>query len=151
MSVDPLLGPKHKKCIVTIIVGSEFASVCRYTECSEVWANSTDYFQVVGIILGQVTVGFLGDWLGRRWGMIQVCLLIHVSCEGLLTTRMQGVALTVEDKRACKAETQNSVFVLTLSQVGKVIIFERQILASFLARSFCFKFSTCQKTISNRL
>ena len=36
------------------------------------WTETTDYFQVVGIILGQLTVGFLGDWLGRRWGMIQV-------------------------------------------------------------------------------
>ncbi len=50
-------------------------SGCRYNECSEVWTQTTDYFQVVGIILGQLTVGFLGDWLGRRWGMIQVgCL-----------------------------------------------------------------------------
>ena len=45
---------------------------CRFTECSEVWTETTDYFQVVGIILGQLLVGFLGDWLGRRWGMIQV-------------------------------------------------------------------------------
>lgn len=36
------------------------------------WTQTTDYFQVVGIILGQLLVGFLGDWLGRRWGMIQV-------------------------------------------------------------------------------
>ena len=48
---------------------------CRYTECSEVWTQTTDYFQVVGIILGQLTVGFLGDWLGRRWGMIQVWVM----------------------------------------------------------------------------
>jgi len=48
---------------------------CRYSECSEVWTQTTDYFQVVGIILGQLTVGFLGDWLGRRWGMIQVWVI----------------------------------------------------------------------------
>ena len=53
---------------------------CRYTECSKVWAQTTDYFQVVGIILGQLTVGFLGDWLGRRWGMIQV---VHGSKVGV--------------------------------------------------------------------
>jgi len=46
--------------------------ICRFKECSEVWTQTTDYFQVVGIILGQLLVGFLGDWLGRRWGMIQV-------------------------------------------------------------------------------
>lgn len=49
-----------------------FNSCCRFTECSKVWTETTDYFQVVGIILGQLLVGFLGDWLGRRWGMIQV-------------------------------------------------------------------------------
>ena len=45
---------------------------CSFDECSQIWTQTTDYFQVVGIILGQLTVGFLGDWLGRRWGMIQV-------------------------------------------------------------------------------
>ena len=48
---------------------------CSFDECSQIWTQTTDYFQVVGIILGQLTVGFLGDWLGRRWGMVQVCRL----------------------------------------------------------------------------
>ncbi|DBA70932.1 TPA: hypothetical protein ACH3X2_011377 [Trebouxia sp. C0005] len=47
-----------------------------FTECSEVWTQTTDYFQVVGIILGQLLVGFLGDWLGRRWGMIQDAVIM---------------------------------------------------------------------------
>lgn len=45
---------------------------CRYMECSQIWTQTTDYFQVVGIILGQLSVGLLSDWLGRRWGIIQV-------------------------------------------------------------------------------
>lgn len=57
-----------------------------HTECSEVWTQTTDYFQVVGIILGQLTVGFLGDWLGRRWGMIQDAVVM------LLGTIMLAVA-----------------------------------------------------------
>jgi len=51
-----------------------------------VWTQTTDYFQVVGIILGQLLVGFLGDWLGRRWGMIQVVFfLVPISFCPLIT------------------------------------------------------------------
>ena len=45
---------------------------CSFTDCSKVWTQTTDYFQVVGIILGQLFVGLLSDALGRRWGVIQV-------------------------------------------------------------------------------
>lgn len=65
---------KHHECkhssFCAVLRGGKVC--CRFTECSEIWTQTTDYFQVVGIILGQLTVGFLGDWLGRRWGMIQV-------------------------------------------------------------------------------
>ena len=57
----------------TLCMSRQFLMCCyRYEECSQIWTQTTDYFQVVGIILGQLTVGFLGDWLGRRWGLIQV-------------------------------------------------------------------------------
>ncbi|KAL3138696.1 hypothetical protein ABBQ32_006450 [Trebouxia sp. C0010 RCD-2024] len=52
----------------------------RFEECSQIWTQTTDYFQVVGIILGQLTVGFLGDWLGRRWGMIQDAVIMFIGC-----------------------------------------------------------------------
>jgi len=63
-----LIGQLH--CHLSHDVLTE--ACCRYIECSLIWTQTTDYFQVVGIILGQLTVGFLGDLLGRRWGMIQV-------------------------------------------------------------------------------
>lgn len=47
-----------------------------FTECNEIWTETTDYFQVVGIILGQLLVGFLGDFVGRRWGMIQDAVIM---------------------------------------------------------------------------
>lgn len=50
------------------------------------WTQTTDYFQVVGIILGQLLVGFLGDWLGRRWGMIQVVFFLLPQTSGFLMT-----------------------------------------------------------------
>ena len=57
--------------------------------CNYQWINAVDYMEIIGIIIGQVLVGILGDWyvglqlayswqtrltnarLGRRWGLIQ--------------------------------------------------------------------------------
>jgi len=42
-----------------------------FKTCSKTLTQTTTYLQIVGIIIGQVVVGFFGDWLGRRYGMIQ--------------------------------------------------------------------------------
>ena len=41
--------------------------------CNAIWIDAVDYMEIVGIIIGQVLVGILGDWypgsvsyLGRR-------------------------------------------------------------------------------------
>ncbi|PKX98877.1 putative MFS phosphate transporter [Aspergillus novofumigatus IBT 16806] len=39
--------------------------------CNPQWINAVEYLEIVGIIVGQVLVGVLGDWIGRRWGLIQ--------------------------------------------------------------------------------
>ena len=54
--------------------------------CNATWIAAVDYMEIVGIIIGQILVGILGDWyvslqfaltwltdarLGRRWGLIQ--------------------------------------------------------------------------------
>lgn len=41
------------------------------TICNAQWINAVDYLEICGIIVGQILVGVLGDWLGRRWGLIQ--------------------------------------------------------------------------------
>lgn len=41
------------------------------TICNKQWINAVDYLEIVGIIVGQILVGVLGDWIGRRWGLIQ--------------------------------------------------------------------------------
>lgn len=41
------------------------------TECSAQWVAAVTYLEVIGIIFGQILVGVLGDWVGRRWGLIQ--------------------------------------------------------------------------------
>jgi MFS family permease len=39
--------------------------------CNQTWIEAVDYLEICGIIVGQILVGVLGDWLGRRWGLIQ--------------------------------------------------------------------------------
>ncbi|KAJ9615054.1 hypothetical protein H2200_001128 [Cladophialophora chaetospira] len=39
--------------------------------CDKTWINAVDYLEICGIIVGQILVGFIGDWIGRRWGLIQ--------------------------------------------------------------------------------
>jgi MFS family permease len=46
--------------------------------CDANWVASVDYLQIVGIILGQVAVGVIGDWIGRRWGMIQDAVVMLI-------------------------------------------------------------------------
>ena len=93
-------GGMHATCFLTFC--------CRYEECSQIWTQTTDYFQVVGIILGQLTVGFLGDWLGRRWGLIQVIpnqicyisfgLTLNFNCHLRNTVKLRVVGQSEQEK-----------------------------------------------------
>ncbi|KAJ5604735.1 hypothetical protein N7510_009889 [Penicillium lagena] len=49
------------------------------TICNKQWINAVSYLEVIGIILGQVLVGVLGDWIGRRWGLIQDATIMTLS------------------------------------------------------------------------
>lgn len=48
----------------------------KYTVCNETWVQSVTYLEIVGIILGQILVGFIGDYVGRRWGLVQDALIM---------------------------------------------------------------------------
>ncbi|KAI9747587.1 MAG: hypothetical protein M4579_007434 [Chaenotheca gracillima] len=39
--------------------------------CNNNWIAAVDYLEICGIIVGQILVGIIGDWIGRRWGLIQ--------------------------------------------------------------------------------
>jgi hypothetical protein len=67
--------------------------------CSANWLASVTYLEVVGIMVGQVGVGFIGDWLGRRWGLIQDAAIMFVGL--LMLTSSWG--LTLEGWVACYA------------------------------------------------
>jgi hypothetical protein len=47
-------------------------------ECSAGSVASASYTGIIGITIGQVGVGALGDWLGMRWGLIQDAILMSV-------------------------------------------------------------------------
>lgn len=45
--------------------------------------------EIVGIIIGQILVGVMGDWLGRRWGLIQDATVMFIGL--LMLTAAWGV------------------------------------------------------------
>ncbi|TID17058.1 phosphate transporter A-1 [Venturia nashicola] len=49
-----------------------------YKTCDKVWVDALDYLEICGIIVGQILVGIIGDWLGRRWGLIQDATIMFV-------------------------------------------------------------------------
>lgn len=48
------------------------------TECSKNWVAAVTYLEIIGIMFGQTAVGIVGDWVGRRWGLIQDALVMFV-------------------------------------------------------------------------
>ncbi|KAK5677512.1 hypothetical protein LTS10_010084 [Elasticomyces elasticus] len=50
----------------------------KYTVCNKTWTQAIDYLEICGIIVGQILVGILGDWLGRRWGLIQDAVIMFL-------------------------------------------------------------------------
>lgn len=59
--------------------------------CSKNWLASVTYLEIVGIMVGQVIVGVIGDWVGRRWGLIQDAIIMFVGL--LMLTASWGLTL----------------------------------------------------------
>ncbi|KAJ5133409.1 hypothetical protein N7526_004774 [Penicillium atrosanguineum] len=57
--------------------------------CDEQWTNAVDYLEIIGIICGQILVGVIGDWIGRRWGLIQDATIMFIGL--LMLTAAWGV------------------------------------------------------------
>jgi MFS family permease len=49
-----------------------------YKICNETWTQAVTYMEIVGIICGMISVGIIGDWLGRRWGLLQDCTIMFL-------------------------------------------------------------------------
>lgn len=59
------------------------------TECDETWVFALTYLEICGIIVGQILVGFIGDWIGRRWGLIQDATIMFLGL--IMLTAAWGV------------------------------------------------------------
>lgn len=46
--------------------------------CDKTWIRAVEYLEICGIIVGQILVGVIGDWLGRRWGLIQDATIMFI-------------------------------------------------------------------------
>ncbi|KAG8530770.1 uncharacterized protein KY384_004127 [Bacidia gigantensis] len=75
---------------LTPLFKSAFSSCWKkYQTCNKTWVQAVDYLEVCGIIVGQILVGILGDWLGRRWGLIQDATIMFIGL--LMLTAAWGV------------------------------------------------------------
>jgi MFS family permease len=59
--------------------------------CTKSWVASVTYLEIIGIMAGQLVVGVLGDWVGRRWGLIQDALIMFIGL--LMLTASWGLTL----------------------------------------------------------
>ncbi|RSH95744.1 hypothetical protein EHS25_000836 [Saitozyma podzolica] len=48
----------------------------KFTECNSNWVAAVTYLQIIGIIFGQIIVGIEGDWIGRKFGLVQDALVM---------------------------------------------------------------------------
>ena len=62
------------------------------TVCNETWVQAIEYLEIAGIIVGQILVGIIGDWLGRRWGLIQDATIMFLGL--IMLTAAWGVTLS---------------------------------------------------------
>lgn len=64
----------------------------KHTICNKTWVQAVDYLEIIGIIVGQILVGIIGDWLGRRWGLIQDATIMFIGL--IMLTASWGVTLS---------------------------------------------------------
>lgn len=57
--------------------------------CNPTWLNAVEYLEICGIIVGQILVGVIGDWIGRRWGLIQDATIMFIGL--IMLTASWGV------------------------------------------------------------
>lgn len=47
-----------------------------HTVCDKNWVSAVTYMEIIGIIVGQILVGYIGDSIGRRFGLIQDAMIM---------------------------------------------------------------------------
>ncbi|KAK1597955.1 major facilitator superfamily domain-containing protein [Colletotrichum navitas] len=46
--------------------------------CTQNWVAAVTYLEIVGIMIGQAAIGVIGDWIGRRYGLIQDAAIMFI-------------------------------------------------------------------------
>lgn len=59
--------------------------------CNSNWLAAVTYMEIIGIMCGQVIVGVIGDWIGRRWGLIQDAVIMFLGL--VMLTASWGTSL----------------------------------------------------------
>ncbi|RXK37001.1 Pi-transporter A-1 [Tremella mesenterica] len=62
-----------------------------YKVCNSNTVAAVTYLQIIGIIIGQIAVGFEGDWIGRRFGLVQDALIMTLGL--VMLTASWGTSL----------------------------------------------------------
>lgn len=61
--------------------------------CNKQWTYAVSYLEIIGIICGQILVGIQGDWIGRRFGLVQDAVIMSIGTCMLIAawgTSLQG-------------------------------------------------------------
>ncbi|GAA5975570.1 hypothetical protein JCM11641_003537 [Rhodosporidiobolus odoratus] len=62
-----------------------------YESCNENWVDAITYLEILGIIVGQCVVGLEGDFIGRKFGLVQDAAVMLIGAA--LLTGIWGVTL----------------------------------------------------------
>jgi MFS family permease len=87
-----------------------------YETCDKQWVYAVTYLEILGIIVGQVLVGVLGDWLGRRWGLIQDALIMFGGL--LMLTASWGVT---GESSTCRSSISDVVLMWNRKRLGYLL------------------------------
>lgn len=74
----------------------------KYVTCDKTTTQVPDYMQIIGIVLGMITMGYIGDTIGRKWGSVMTVSIMSVGA--ILLTAINGVTeggFVVRIPRSC--------------------------------------------------
>lgn len=73
-NIKPILTAERPNCF------------SKYKTCNHTLTQIPDYIQIVGIILGMCTLGYLGDKIGRKWGSVFTASIMFIGAILLVAT-----------------------------------------------------------------
>ncbi|KAK9842394.1 hypothetical protein WJX84_005508, partial [Apatococcus fuscideae] len=62
----------------------------KYVTCDVTTTQVPDYMQIIGIVFGMITMGYIGDTIGRKWGSVMTVCIMSVGA--ILLTALNGTS-----------------------------------------------------------